>query len=170
MTGGYCDGAYNRFGNWFPENVVKCQAKAVAKHDFSNASLAEQEYLMGKESSSEARAWIGENLDKLPRLGLGRMLNHLGIINENVPLWARAVNGLLLLGVVLGIVLDRRRMGFGIGLILFLSIATTVLTWSDYGRYLIPVRPILHCGCAIGTVRFWQMVFSWLSKDSGRVN
>lgn len=166
MTGGYCDGALEKSGNWDPENVVRCQAWTVANLDLSNRTLAEQEYLMGKESSREARAWMADNTDKLLRLGLGRMLNHLGIINDRIPMWAKMANGLLLLGVALGVFIDRRGLGFWVGLILFLSIATTMLTWSDYGRYLIPVRPLLHCGCAIGTIRFWRSVIGWFGSGN----
>ena len=161
MTGSYCDAALERYGNWDPENVVRCQAWSVANHDLSKMTLAEQEYLMGQVSSQEARDWISNNLDQLPRLGLGRMLNHLGIAIEHIPIWAKVFNGLLLLGAAIGIIVDRRGFGFWIGLILFLSIATTVLTWSDFGRYLIPVRPILHCACAIGTIRFWRGPFRY---------
>ena len=159
MTGGYSDAAVENRGNWDVEQVRMMQRQTVAKHDISEMTLAQQEYLMGQESSRMAYAWIGENLNQLPKLFAGRVLNHLGILHPDLPLPVKVLNVLILFGALIGVLLDRRQLGYWIAFFLFLSVATTMLTWSNHGRYLLPVRPILHCGCAIGTVRLWQSIF-----------
>lgn len=159
MTGGYCDAAVANRGNWDVEQVRMMQRETVAIHDISNMTLAQQEYLMGQVSSQMARTWVAQNFQKLPMLFVGRALNHLGVLHPDLPLPVKILNVLFLFGALLGVFLDRRQLGFWIGFVLFLSLTTTVLTWSNHGRYLLPVRPILHCGCAIGTVRLWQWIF-----------
>ncbi len=166
-AGGFSDGAYANFGNWDLPKVVEVQRETIEKHDLSGLSLPQQEFLMGQESKGVAWKWISEkrNWIKMPVLFVGKALNHLGLVGHAFPLVV--INGLLLFGAVLGCLFDRRRFGFWIAAFVFMSLATTVLTWSHYGRYSIPIRPLLHVGCAIGTIQLWAAIIRWMRGWAG---
>ena len=112
---------------------------------------------MGQYSRAKGNEWAKRNLPLLPKLMFGKALNHLALINQShmIVHW---LNGLILFGAAIGCGVTWKRMGFWIALILFLSLATTMLTWSHFGRYLIPIRPLIHIASAIGTVYFWRWV------------
>jgi hypothetical protein len=124
--------------------------------------LAQQEYQMGLESTAAAEEWARANWRKLPQLVGMKMLSHLGFYRQ--PLLLQIVNALILFGAALGCWSTRRSLGFWIGLVVVLSLVTTGCTWSHYGRYSIPFRPLLHLACGIGTVYFWTAVVGWLRR------
>ena len=157
-VGGYCNAALSNEGNWDLNSVVDCQREALRRYPIGGQELAVQEIYMGKLSREMGNQWARENWQHLPVLMVGKGLNHLALINQPLPIvpW---LNALLLAGAVIGCLASWRSFGFWIVLILFFSLATTMLTWSHHGRYLIPVRPLIHCAAAIGTVCFWRWVF-----------
>lgn len=148
-AGGFSDGALRNLGNWDLATVQAVQQQAGAQHDFSGLTLAEREYRIGLESRGFALEWIIDNPMKLPGLTLGKAFNHLGFGNDFHPA-VIAVNVLLLLGALVGF--GVRDVGRLAGLVLLISLLTTLLTFSHFGRYSIPVRPLLHVSCAIGVV------------------
>ena len=124
---------------------------------------------MGQFSREQGNQWARENWQQLPSLMIDKALSHLALINRPVKIvpW---LNALLLAGAVIGCLASWSRFGFWVALILFLSTATTMLTWSHEGRYLIPVRPLIHCAAAIGTVYFWRWVLQTGKAKTVRPN
>jgi hypothetical protein len=158
LSGGYCDRAYNDFGNWSLADSVESQHKTMAKPVFFDLSLAKQEHWMGKDSANLAMNWISKNRDKLPALIGMKAISHLGFYRQ--PLAIQIMNGLLFFGALLGCVLAWRWLGFWFAVFLGLSLATTCVAWPHFGRYSIPLRPLVHVACAVGTVRFWSLQLS----------
>jgi hypothetical protein len=157
-AGYYSDYNFANNDEWDLDSVHQAQEAALASHNFSQLNLAQQEYLIGIESKKMARNWIRENVSKLPVLILIRAKNHLGIVSD-LPLPVVIANCLILFGAVIGILVDPK-WGRWIGIIFLLSLLVTVLTFSHQGRYSLPVRPLLHVACAIGTVWFWKGILS----------
>lgn len=119
---------------------------------------------MGQDSTAAAKAWAEANWSKLPQLVGMKMLSHLGFYHQ--PPLLQLVNGLILFGAVLGCWSTRHSLGRWIALIVLLSLVTTGLTWSHYGRYSIPFRPLLHIACGLGTVYLWSSIFRWLRSPN----
>jgi hypothetical protein len=153
MAGAYCDAAYANGGNWNLEIVNDSQRQTLTRPGILSKSLPEQEYEMGQDSTQLAREWIAANRDKLPRLMLKKGISHLGFYRQ--PPFLMAVNGLLLVGAIVGCATSRSPFGFWVAAIIGVSLLTTMLTWPHYGRYSIPFRPLIHVACAVGTVNFW---------------
>lgn len=160
LVGGYCDAAFADFGNWSIDDSVESQERSLMRPGIRGLSLAQQEYQMGLDSTAAAKAWARENASKLPQLVLMKMVSHLGFYRQPLPL--QLINGLILVGAVLGCWSARRSLGGWIALVVLLSLVTTGLTWSHYGRYSIPLRPLLHISCGLGTVYLWSSIFRWL--------
>ncbi len=156
LIGGYCDRAWQQFGNWSIEDSVESQRKTMQKEGFADRTLAEQEYWMGQDSVAAAEAWAWENRFKLPALVGMKAISHLGYYRQ--PLALQVLNGVLFFGALVGCWFARRN--FGIWVIVFwtLSLVATSLTWSHFGRYSIPLRPIMHVACAVGTVMLWSRI------------
>jgi len=154
LVGGYCDEAYEEFGNWSLDASVASQKESMRKPGFYQLALPEQELLMGHDSEALASKWISGNWSKLPALAGMKALSHLGFYRLPLPvLW---LNGLLWFGMAVGCIATRKTTGFWIVAVVLMSIITTSLTWPHYGRYSIPFRPLVHVASAIGTVMFWS--------------
>ncbi len=156
-VGGYCDRALNNDGNWDLETVLKTQRESFEVYPIRGEPLPTQEYFMGKHSQAMGNAWAKQNWHLLPKLMSGKALNHLALINQPYPI-VHVLNGLLLLGACIGCAVAWNRVGFWIALIVLCSLLTTMLTWSHFGRYMIPIRPLIHCASAIGTFYFWRWI------------
>jgi len=154
IVGGYCDGALANFGNLDVSAVRRLKEQALAEVDVRGMSLGQQEYLIGIQSLAAAREWATSNWTKLPQLFGMRIVSHLGFYGQ--PIALQVVNGLILFGAGLGCWSLRRSLGFWVGLLALLSLATAALTWTQYGRCSIPLRPLLHVTCGVGTVYFWS--------------
>jgi hypothetical protein len=129
-------------------------------------SLPEQEYWMGVDSSRRAREWAQENWEKLPLLMLKKAISHLGFYRQPAPLlW---INGLMFFGAIVGCYSSRKTLGIWIAAIVALSTVSTMLTWSHYGRYSIPIRPLIHAACAVGTIAFWRLIFAWFKRTKDK--
>ncbi len=164
IVGGYCDGALANFGNLDVSAVRRLKEQTLAEVDVRGMSLGQQEYLIGIQSLAAAREWATANWSKLPQLFGMRVLSHLGFYAQ--PLELQVANGLILFGAVLGCWSLRRSLGFWIGLLAILSLTTAALTWTQYGRCSIPLRPLLHVACGVGTVYFWSGILRWLGFSS----
>ncbi len=161
VAGFYSDRAFEGGGIWDLDAVHQAQQNAFENHDVAGLTLAQQEYLIGIEGRRLAGDWIAENPGKLPQLFLIRIGDHLGILSGFHPALI-GVNLLILFGALIGMIFDRQ-WGRWIAVVWLLSLMVTVLTISHQGRYSIPIRPLLHVACAIGTVWFWTMVWRYFS-------
>jgi hypothetical protein len=70
----------------------------------------------------------------------------------------------LIFGVVIGCIASRQSFGWWVAVVIGMSVVTTMLTWSHYGRYSIPIRPLIQVGSAIGTFAFWRIVLGLPSE------
>ena len=156
LVGGYCDEAFDDFGNWNLKASVDCQQEAIQQPGFLKKTLAEQEYAMGRLSVQKSITWIRSNLERLPQLMAMKGLSHLGFYRQPLPL--EIINGLMLIGALIGIIVFRREIGFWVAIVLTMSILTACITWPHYGRYSLPIRPLVHVASALGTVALWQML------------
>lgn len=158
LAGGYSDIAFSQWGNWDPQAVDVAQATVLARPGIFSKSLAEQEFEMGIESTRMARQWVSDHSAKVPWLMLYKACSHLGFYRQPaILMW---INGLLYFGALLGCAYAWRWFGFWAALIVVLSLVSTMLTWEHFGRYSIPIRPLVHAACAVGTVSFWRMILS----------
>lgn len=154
-VGGYSDAAFEQGGNWVLSDVIASQEQALETCPIKDQKLAVQEYYMGKLSREKGNRWAVENWHRLPRLMAFKALNHFALVNQTVTV-VPLLNGLLLIGAMIGCLASWHRFGFWVALILFCSTVTTMLTWSHHGRYLIPLRPLIHCASAVGTIYCWK--------------
>jgi hypothetical protein len=161
LVGGYCDAAYADWGNWNLPASVASLRQTTKRPGFFQLKLAQQEQLSGQDSVGLAKHWILNHWEKMPSLMGMKIVNHLGFYNQPVPiLW---LNGILVVGAMIGCYATRRGTGAWIAIFLLLSIFSTSLTWPHYGRYSLPVRPLMHVASAIGAVYFW----SWVLRKGG---
>ena len=164
FVGGYSDDTLAGKGNWVLSQVTDLQDEWMLAFGQEKHTLAEREFLMGQESYRRTKEWIGGNVTSIPRLMAMKAMSHLALIGQ--PTWVAVVNGLLLFGVIVGCLFDWRRMSGWIAIFILLSVLTTMITWSHHGRYAIPVRPLMHIGCAIGFVKYWSFVLKYVDELS----
>lgn len=157
MVGGYCDGCVELGGNWFLPAVQEVEREVRSRPGFFDVDLPRKEHLTGVESEHRAAAWARDNVPKLPWLATMKGLTHLGLWSQPQP-WVVVANALLVGGAIGGCWLSRRTFGGWIFLATALSVATTMLTWSHYGRFAIPIRPFWHLAAAVTVVEFWRWV------------
>lgn len=162
-VGGYCDQALQNNGNWNLEAVRRQQRKSAVENDYSQMELAEKEHWIGADSQSAGFRWMKSNWTQMPRLMFSKAMTHLGFTNEN-PLAIWIVNVLLVLSASVGMGLSWQRFGRWATLVLFLSLATTMLTWAHHGRYSIPVRPLIHLGSAVSGAFLLSWVWGRVSS------
>jgi hypothetical protein len=160
LAGAYCDEAYANGGNWNLAVVNASQRRTLARPGILSLSLPEQEYQMGQDSTRLAREWIAANPEKLPTLMVMKAVSHLGFYRQ--PPFLIALNGLLMLGAIIGCLTFRRPFGFWVVAFVCVSVFTTMLTWPHFGRYSIPIRPLIHAASAIGTVNLWAAIFRYV--------
>ena len=160
LVGGYCDEAYADYGNWSLEASLESQRISMSKPGFFELALAKQEFLMGQDSVHLARQWIAEHWTQMPMLIGMKSVSHLGFYRQPIPLLC--LNGLLFFGAVIGCYVTRSNLGFWVLACVVLSVVTTSLAWPHYGRYSIPLRPLIHLTCAIGTVACWREILLWV--------
>ncbi len=168
MAGGFCDGAVRLRGNWSLDEVHAVQREAVKTAGFGGLTLARQEHLIGTLSSARAKDWISRNPQTLTRMTLDKALNHLVLISQPV-LWIPVCNAILLAAAAIGVFLSRSSIGGWILLATLLSLGTTMLTWSHYGRFSIPIRPFWHVAAAVTVVVFWQRILRCQSRVEVRI-
>ena len=160
LVGGYCDEAYADFGNWSLAASLESQRISMNKPGFYELPLAKQEFLMGQDSVQLAEKWMVEHWTQMPKLVAMKAISHLGFYRQPVPLLC--LNGLLFFGAAIGCYVTRKNFGFWVFSCVALSVITTSLAWPHYGRYSIPLRPLIHLASAIGTVSCWREVLLWL--------
>ncbi len=144
LSGAYCDESYRQFGNWSLETAVATSQQAVQSPGFGQLDLPRQEFVLGQYSLRQAASWIMANFEKLPALMAMRMASHLGFYGQ--PLWLMLLNGGLLVGALIGAWRFRSSVGVWIFLGSSLSLVTVALTWEHFGRYSLPIRPMIHVG------------------------
>ena len=158
LVAAYCDASLADYGNWKAAVFHQNQKEVFASIDFQNTPLAEREFLVGRSSLQKAREWAFSNWYRLPKLAVYRYLSHWGIFNPAVPLPLQMVNLFWLACSLIGCLgLSGKWRGL-IAFVLLIDALIVMLTWAHLGRYGIPVRPLLHVGCAITVIRFWQYI------------
>lgn len=160
-TGGYCDQAYENWGNQYLPNVANLAPTIMRSKGAQNWTLAEQEHAMGEVSKRRAHLWITGNLGRLPKLMGMKIASHFGVVHS-IHWSIGLAQGMLLVSAVIGCFSAKRPLGFWIGMILIMSAVTTGVTWSDNGRESIPIRPMMHLASALTTYR----VCRWLLLSS----
>lgn len=159
LVAAYCDESLADYGNWksavFHRNQWEVFSQGI---DLDAMPLAQREYLVGQASQSKAFAWAWKNWYRLPELAVYRYLSHWGLFNRSVPTFLQTANVVWLIFGLIGCLFlsgDARKV---LTFVILLDALIVMLTWAHLGRYGIPVRPLLHIGCAILIVRFWQYV------------
>ncbi len=149
-VGGYSDAAIELKGNWSLKESVQQQVIFFDQLTVQEQALsfAEQEHLIGKASFQTGMSWMKNNLSKLPSLMCMKGVSHLGF-NSQLPPWAVLANLALILSALIGFILSWRQYGMWAAIVVALSLVTTMLTWAHYGRYSIPIRPLIHLGSAV---------------------
>ncbi len=162
-VGGYSDAAIELKGNWSLTESVQQQADIFDNLSVEEQALsvAEQEHLIGKASFQSGMNWLKNNLTQLPALMFMKGASHLGF-NNDLPPWVELTNFALILSGLIGFGLSWRRFGVWATIVMALSLATTMLTWAHYGRYSIPVRPLIHIGSAVTGTYLLTWLFSIL--------
>lgn len=150
LAGAYCDESYRQFGNWSLETALATSQQAVQTPGFGQLDLPRQELVLGSYSSRQAARWIMANFEKLPALMAMRMVSHLGFYG--LPLWLLLLNGGLFAGAFIGAWRTRDSIGFWVILAVSLSLLTVALTWEHFGRYSLPIRPMIHVGFAVAVI------------------
>lgn len=143
LAGAYNNAALADWGNWkFEDDSFRL---AKRRPEFNTASFAEREYLIGEESKRLALTWVRENYAYLPLMWLGRLavLFHIGNVADLIRLL------LLPIGVV---VVSKWPGGRFVLLAIAVNALVVSLTWSHNGRFLAPVRPLMHIVAAAGVV------------------
>ena len=154
----YCDESLADYGNW-KSSVFHRNQRAVFKEiDFATTPLAQREYLVGRASMSRATDWALANWYSLPQLAFWRYLSHWGLFNASIPKPLQYVNAVLIIFGLVGCLFLSERQRKLLTFVLLLDAMIVMLTWAHLGRYGIPIRPLLHIGCALTIVRFWQYV------------
>jgi hypothetical protein len=162
MVGGYCDGCYDLGGNWYLPAVQEVERAVQKEPGFFALELPRKEHVTGVESEHRAMDWARSNWQRLPWLATMKGLTHLGLWSQPER-WVVVANAVLVGGAIAGCWLSRRSFGGWIFLATALSVATTMLTWSHYGRFAIPIRPFWHLAAAVTIVEFWR----WALRKTG---
>ena len=163
MVAAYCDESLLHFGNWQSSVYRNHQSSFRKRHDVAELSLAEREYLSGRESLSKSLEWSRYNWYRLPKLMLFRFLSHWGLFNESVPVPAMVANIALLVVGFIGCVSTRGRPRQIFLLILVIDALVVMLTWAHVGRYAIPIRPLLHIGYGVAISLLFHRIYIWYS-------
>ena len=156
----YCDESLAEYGNWKGAAFHRNQNAVFKEIDFASTPLAQREYLVGRSSMSKATQWASANWHSLPKLAIYRYLSHWGLFNAAVPKPLQYVNAVWVMFGLVGCLLLSARQRNLLAFVLILDALIVMLTWAHLGRYGIPIRPLLHVGCALTIVRFWQYVLA----------
>ena len=158
MVAAYCDESLADYGNWKSGVFHRNQQAVFREIDFDNTPLAHREFLVGRSSMEQAVDWAFSNWYSLPQLAFFRYLSHWGMFNSAVPSALQVLNAFWLILGLNGCLFLSGRQKTLIGFVLLIDALIVMLTWAHLGRYGIPIRPLLHIGCALSIVRFWQYV------------
>ena len=163
LVAAYCDESLADHGNWQPQ-VFNIHHEAVLRQiDRSQLTLAQAEYEIARQSTAKALDWLHRNWRKFPRLAGERFITHFGL-NQPLPLYLHLANVWLILIAALGLVLTRGRVREILLVMLVLDSAIVMVTWAHWGRYGIPLRPLIHLCYGLGATvllqwignRFWR--------------
>ena len=122
-------------------------------------SLVQKEAIFADGNKRAASQWISDNSSKLGTLIGLRLASHFELqpiiglspqVNTPHLKWRKWLTPILLIGGLFGCLLNWRRWGGIIFGLIFASAIVVSLTWSDHGRYLIPLRPLIDVAFAMG--------------------
>ena len=157
LAGGYSDASYSLGGDWNGERQIEIMQGLMQQAWYRDLTPLEQEHELARESMRQVWIWISENWEKLPVLAAGRLFQT----------WWRAsvLHMLFYLPVLVGAVAMRRSIPGKI-LIGFLVINSLVVmaTYSAGGRFLVPMRPLMHTLAGVGG---WTMLSLTLDRMTG---
>lgn len=153
LAGAYCDAAYEAGGDWDNNRQGEILQQLLKQAWFAELSPLQQELKLARECSRQATDWIKENPDKLLSLAANRFYGT----------WWRDsfLHMLFYLPVAIGAIAMRHSPA-GKSFIGLLAINTLCLmaTYPAGGRFLVPMRPILHILAGAGG---W-LVFVWAAQ------
>ncbi len=152
MVGGYCDDAFENQGNISLTAVQQNHDDVMSgsEGDLSEMERPRIELIIARSSTNRALAWSGDHAARLPQLMLMKAGSHLVPDATGLPGWLSIANLALLAFALIGCVVAWRKIGAWLGLMILLSLVTTMLTWSDHGRLSIPIRPLIDVAAAVG--------------------
>ena len=156
LVAAYCDESLADYGNWKSAVFHRNQKSVFREIDLSKVPLAKREYLVGRSSTTIATKWAIANWYQLPKLAIFRYLSHWGLFNSAVPTPFQIANAVWLIFGLAGCLFLSGRQKKLLAFVLLIDAIIVMLTWAHLGRYGIPVRSLLHIGCALTIVRFWQ--------------
>ena len=158
MVAAYCDESLANFGNWKAAVFHRNQWEVFNSMDWRNTTLPQRESAVAKASVSKSLVWAQRNWYRLPELAIYRYISHWGLTNQTIPVPLQVINLVWVVCGLTGCLFLSGRYRNLFWFVLTLDALIVMLTWAHLGRYGIPVRPIIHIGCAIFVVRFWRYV------------
>lgn len=163
LSGAYSDEAYEHGGNWDFSSQERTWIEASQTEEYRQSAKPTQEYLVGQLATEKAWAWVTSNPEKLPRMAAMRIYSLFSLDNFFDLLRFCA----LPVAIIFAWRITYVRF---LTLILLFQTLIVVMTWSHYGRFLFPFRPMLHVLLAIGWVTAAETCYAWFwpkpSEDS----
>ncbi len=154
LENAYSDQAIKNNGNLEFDSVLKSRETTMMAMALNNdLTLAEKEAVFASQSKTAATQWASTDSAKSLKLIALRLASHFDLLNrseEQSYFWRILFNPIWLIGALIGCCLNWRRWGALILGLVFTSAVVVGLTWSDHGRYLVPLRPLIDVGFAIG--------------------
>ena len=148
-------------GNLNVESIILSKEKLLMEQTEWTDPI-DKETFVATTHQERTQDWIKANPNAATGLMLNRVMNHFGITSQD-PKYLERINLVLAIGALLGCVLTWRRFGFVVISLIAASTLVTALTWSDYGRFSLPIRPLLHAAFALGLTQ-------WIPRKQRRKN
>ncbi len=139
-------------GNLNVDPIISSKERLLME-DVEWTDPIDKETFVATTHQERTQDWIKANSNAATGLMLNRVTNHLGITSQD-PEYLERINLVLTIGALLGCVLTWRRFGFVVIALIAASTLVTALTWSDYGRLSLPIRPLLHAAFALGLTQW----------------
>lgn len=172
LAGAYCDEALAEWGNWQVAPQVEIVHRSTAAHRGEELTLAEYECVHGQYGTTAATEWCRANPGSIPGLMLMRVCSHLNLRRlPNVSALLYMANLLLLSCAAAGAFMTRHTLfGRVFFVVLVIDLIVVALTWSHYGRFLIPLRPLIHVSAAVVLAVVVQLDLAILRHFFGKRN
>jgi hypothetical protein len=171
LVAAYCDESLADHGNWQTHVFDVLQASVPRQMNDVQLTLAQWEYEIGRESTAQALAWLSQNWRSFPRLAGERLITHFGL-NQDFPWYLHAANVWLISIAALGLMLTRGKVRDILLVMLVLDSVIVMITWAHWGRYGIPLRPLMHLCYGLGATRLLQWIANqiWQNDSVGKTN
>lgn len=155
-VGGYSDAAWTGLGNLNYEDLLRHRDEVMQAARSGDWTLVELEAKLASDAMRQAGQWAQANRSRLPMLVTRKIGNHLGFDAEDAAAW-KAVRAILWGGALFGMIASWRRIGVVVFALVLTSLIVTGFTWSDHGRLLLPIWPLVYALFAIGLVELVKL-------------